>query len=93
MEYEWQSDFAKKYVGIGREEGREEGLEEGREKGLEEGRVQAQSRAVLEVLRARGIEVSERQREVVLSCEDLDRLRVWLVRAATAEDATDVFGR
>ncbi len=35
IDYEYQSDFAKKYFGQGREQGLEKGLEQGREEGLE----------------------------------------------------------
>jgi flagellar biosynthesis/type III secretory pathway protein FliH len=35
--YEYQSEFARRYVAQGRQEGRQEGREEGREQGLEQG--------------------------------------------------------
>jgi len=49
--YEYQSDFAKKYVA--------QGLTQGRAEGRAEGRTEAEARAVLTVLRARGIAVPD----------------------------------
>jgi hypothetical protein len=66
--YEYQSDFAKKYVAQGRAEGRAE---------------EAAS-AVLTVLQARGLAVSDAVRERILSQKDLDRLERWLKKAAVA---------
>ncbi len=48
--YEYQSDFAKKYVGQGPAEGLAEGMAEGEAKGM--------AKAVLAVLSARGVRVS-----------------------------------
>ena len=45
--------------------------------------------AVLDVLAARAIAVSDDQRATVLACKDLDELRGWVVRAATVEHADD----
>ena len=83
--YEFKSDFAKRYIAIGREEGREKGREEGRE----EGRGWEASSAVLRVLSARGLSVSPSQRERVLACRDLPTLERWLVAAATVSDASE----
>ncbi|MBV2365051.1 hypothetical protein ACFPZ0_05410 [Streptomonospora nanhaiensis] len=79
-DYEWQSDFAKKYVAIGRKEGL----------------AQAWAESVLKVLLARGFQVTDEQRERGLSCQDPEQLETWLVQAATAADASrvaDVLGR
>jgi hypothetical protein len=77
--YEWQSDFARKYVGQGKAEGRAEGKAEGK------------AEDVLKVLRTRGIAMSEAQRERIISCTDLDRLDTWLTRAVTAATAEELF--
>jgi hypothetical protein len=73
--YEYQSDFAKKYVAQGRAEG------------LTEGRAEEAARNVLAVLRARGLEVPDAVRERILSQKDLERLERWLERAAVAASA------
>jgi hypothetical protein len=51
--YEYQSDFARKYYGQGREEGLKKGREEGLEKGLEKGREEGLRHAVLALICAR----------------------------------------
>jgi hypothetical protein len=58
--YEYQSDFAKKYVAEG------------------------EARALLTVLRARGIVVPDTARERILAQRDPEQLRRWLERAAVA---------
>jgi predicted transposase YdaD len=59
---------------------------EGKAEGLAEGKAQA----ILQVLEARGIRVSEAQRQEVLRCHDLDFLDRWLLRAALASSAGEL---
>lgn len=47
--------------------------------------------ALVTVLRARSIELTPEQHELVASCLDLDQLGTWLNRAGTATSADDVF--
>jgi predicted transposase/invertase (TIGR01784 family) len=68
----------------GREEGRQEGRREGLEEGLREGRAEEAARAVLTVLRARGLEVSDTAREHILAEKDPERLERWLAKAVVA---------
>jgi hypothetical protein len=77
--YEYQSDFARKYYGQGLEAGRQEGRQEG------------EAAALLEVLDARGIELPTEERQRVLACKDLDQLKHWLRRAATAKSLDELF--
>jgi hypothetical protein len=77
--YEFQSDFAKKYVALGRQEGREEGREEGR------------ALAILGFLEARGFSVPEGLRTRVLTSRDHSQLDTWLRRAATCATLDEVF--
>ena len=92
--YEYQSDFAKKYVAQGRAEGRTEGLTEGRTEGrtegLTEGRTQEAARNLLTVLRARGISVPDAVRERILAQQDPERLERWLEKAAVASSVAAV---
>jgi len=74
--YEYQSDFAKKYVAQGRTEGRTEGRLEGRAE--EAGRV------LLAVLRARGIPVPDSAQEHILAQKDPERLERWIEKALVA---------
>jgi hypothetical protein len=77
--YEYQSDFAKKYIALGRDQGRAEGWRIGRVK------------SVLLVLQARGIEVPHVVRERIVAEQDLDRLERWLMRAVVVASIAEVF--
>ena len=78
--YEYQSDFARRYVAQGKAEGKAEGRAEG------------QAHAILAVLAARGLEVPEAVRARITACTELARLDAWLARAVTAATAADVVG-
>jgi hypothetical protein len=84
--YEYQSDFAKKYV----EQGRSEGRSEGRVEGRSEGRVEQATRALLTVLQARSIALPEAAREKILAQKDPERLERWLERAVVAPSIAEV---
>jgi hypothetical protein len=81
--YEYQSDFAKKYVAEGRIEGRAEGLAQGRAKEA--------AGNLLSVLRVRGITVPDAIREHILAQKDPERLERWLEKAVVATSVTEVF--
>ncbi len=55
-----------------------------------EGKAEGVAESVLRILEARGIAVSEAQRQEISSCRDLARLDGWLVRAASASSAGKV---
>jgi len=55
------------------------------------GEARGEQTALLSLLRARGIAVSAEHEALVKSCEDHERLRRWLVRAANASEAAAVF--
>ena len=76
--YEYQSDFAKKYVAQGRTEGHIEG------------RTEEAARALLTVLRVRGITVPDAVRERILAQKDPERLEEWLERAAVASSVNAI---
>jgi len=92
--YEYQSDFAKKYVAQGRTEGLTEGLTQGLSQGLSQGRAEGRAeeaaRNLLTVLRVRGIPVPDTVRERILAQKDLERLERWLEKAAVAASATAI---
>jgi len=88
--YEYQSDFAKKYVAQGRAEGRAEGEAQGRAEGQALGRAEEAGRAVLTALRVRGIVVPAADRERILAEKDPTRLERWLERAIVAASVGDV---
>jgi hypothetical protein len=76
--YEYQSDFARRYVAEGKAEGRAEG---------EAARA---AHAILTVLAARGLAVADEVRARITASTDLAQLDAWLARAATATFAADV---
>jgi hypothetical protein len=90
--YQFQSDFAKKYMQLGREEGREEGLQRGLQRGREQERHESRVQAIFTVLEAKSIAIPEQHRARILACHDLAQLETWLRRAAVAESIADVFG-
>jgi len=81
--YEYQSEFARKYFARGREEGREEGREQGEALGA--------ARALLVVLRSREFVVDAALEGRILAQRDADQLEAWLGRAATAPSLEAVF--
>jgi len=85
--YEYKSDFARRYYHQGQTEGRAEGLTEG----LTEGRAEGEVRALLAILNARGIPVSDAAHTRITSCTDLDQLDAWVRRAITAPTIQDLF--
>ncbi len=88
--YEYQSDFAKRYVAQGRAEGRVEGRVEGRDEGRSLGRMEGEARAVLIALQARGFAVPEAVQERILAERDQERLERWLKKAIVAASLADV---
>jgi hypothetical protein len=76
--YEYQSDFAKKYVA------------QGRDQGVAEGVLQGEARAVLTALRVRGIAVPDTVRERILAQKDPERLERWLEKAIVAVSLDEV---
>jgi hypothetical protein len=76
--YEYQSDFAKKYVA------------QGLDQGLTKGRTEEAARNLLTVLRVRGIEVPDAVRERILAQTDPERLERWLEKAVVAASATAI---
>jgi hypothetical protein len=80
--YEIQSEFAKKYFGT---------FATGRAEGEMVGEARGEARAVLLVLEARGLTVSEEVRQRLLACKDIAQLDRWVERATTAQEVADLF--
>ena len=87
QKYEYQSEFAKKYYGQGKQEGFAEGLSKGKAEGEASGKAKGEAQAILAVLEARGLEVPAKVRKVVLSCTDLAQLDAWVRAAVTTPSA------
>ena len=73
-DYNFTSDFARKYIAEGRDEGRVEG----------------EAKSILTVLDARGVAVPDRVRDVIMACDDLDQLQKWLRRALEINEADEL---
>lgn len=73
--YEYQSEFARKYVAQGREEGRQEG----------------EMSSLLKVLDARGLEVDDEARKRILACTEPAQLKRWLRRAMVVKSVQELF--
>lgn len=76
------SPFAKLHYGKGKEEGREEGREEGL--------IEGERQALLEVLQARGLEVTNDQLSRIAGCADPEQLKAWVRGAVTAASTDDL---
>ncbi len=85
--YQYQSEFARKYVAKGRAEGEAKGRAEGEAKGRAEGRASA----VLTVLQARNIDVGPDAAERILACTDLTEFDEWARRAVTVQSVDELF--
>jgi hypothetical protein len=59
-------------------------------RGEAKGKAEGTAEAILEILKARGVAVSQSQREEISRCSDLARLSRWVVRAALATSAEEV---
>jgi hypothetical protein len=60
-------------------------------RGVAEGEAKGEAKAILLMLSARGVEVSEEARARISGCDDLDQLEAWVRRAATAGSIDDLF--
>jgi hypothetical protein len=86
--YEFQSEFARKYVSLGREEGREQGREEGRQQGREEGREQGREDGLrLALLRQWSVKFGdpEPEQRAMIESAGPDQLERWLDRILVVE--------
>ncbi|WP_285494210.1 hypothetical protein [Actinomadura sp. NBRC 104425] len=66
-------------------------IAEGKAQGIAEGEAVGEAKSVLLILEARGITVTDEQRQRVLTCTDLQQLETWVRRAATISSADELF--
>jgi len=85
--YEYQSDFAKRLFG----QGRSQGEADGRARGEAEGRARGEADALLTVLTARGLHITDDHRTRITTCTDLNQLQTWLTKAVTITNTTELF--
>jgi hypothetical protein len=67
------------------------GFVKGEAAGIAKGEAQGKAAAILAVLGARGVHVSDEARARIEACEDGSLLDRWIVRATTAPSVEDVF--
>ncbi len=79
QKYEYQSDFAKRWIA------------EGEAKGIAQGRIEATARNLLGLLVARGFQVDASLAERIRSCVDEALLSRWFERALAATDLASIF--
>ena len=87
-DYEYQSDFARKYYFRGVRKGKAEGKREGKAEGKAEGIAES----LLTILTLKGLVPDVELRARVSACSDIPQLERWLAQALTATRLTDVFG-
>ena len=54
-------------------------------------KAEGEADALLTVLAARGIAVSDSIRERIIGCRDLPQLKMWITKAVTANTADELF--
>ncbi|MFE7618404.1 hypothetical protein [Streptomyces sp. NPDC057496] len=69
----------------------EENQSKGRAKDFDKGFAEGFAETLLALLEARGIAITDEVRKQIETCYDLPLLRQWLIRAATATTAEEVF--
>lgn len=85
--YEYQSEFAKHYIALGRAEGEARGIAEGRSEGRSEGKVELITR---QLTRRFGLlPATFRERLAAASPAELDRCAERLLDATSLDDVFD----
>ncbi|MCY1077010.1 Rpn family recombination-promoting nuclease/putative transposase [Archangium lansingense] len=67
-------------------------IERGHRRGLEQGRLQGRAESIIQILEARGMDVSDEARQHILSCTDAAILDRWFNRALKATTLSNVLG-
>lgn len=62
----------------------------GKAEGRAEGRAEVMAESILKILEARGVAVSQAQRDTILHCSDVDRLDRWWRRVSLASSAEEL---
>ena len=59
---------------------------------LQQGEVKSKIEDLVKVIRARGLDLTPAQLELVTSCADLSQLATWFDHALDAKTADEIFG-
>jgi hypothetical protein len=65
----------------------------GRAEGKAEGEAEGKAGDIVAILEARGIVVTEGQRQQILECQDLERLNSWVRKAVTLAVVDELFAQ
>ena len=86
-DFTFHSEFAKKFILQGRAEGQAEGRVEGEAKG----RVEGQANALVVLLEARGIRLTDGARARIADCKDPSQLDRWIRSAVSIQSIDQLF--
>jgi hypothetical protein len=97
--YEFQSDFAKHYIGIGRAEGKAEGEAKGKAEGEAKGKAEGEAKGkvegrvalLLKLLAEKGLGPLDAHTLERIEQGTLEQLEAWAVRVLRATSLSDVF--
>ena len=84
------SELAEQRAELRWQEGRLTGKEEGRSEGIQIGEARGEAKALLVVLRSRGIDIPKEIEQRIAECTDPVLLVSWLSRAATIADVSEL---
>ena len=69
----------------------QQGVAAGEARGIAQGEARGAARAILRVLKSRGLRPTLAQRELIESCDDVAQLDTWFDRALTVATVAMVF--
>jgi flagellar biosynthesis/type III secretory pathway protein FliH len=87
QKYEYQSEFARKYYGQGRQEGFAEGLNQGKA----EGKAEGEAKILLKMIRLKGFALTPELEDRIHRCTDPTELEGWADRLLEARTLDEVF--
>ena len=67
-----------------------EGKREGKAEGKREGKAEGKAEAIVDILEVRGIALSSKEKETILTCQDRATLDAWLPRALHVSSAAEL---
>ncbi len=91
MSVNWEELFEETF-GEAAAKGRAEGEARGRAEGEARGRAEGEAQALIRVLSARGLAVSDEERQRILACQDTDLLARWIERSVIVARTEEIFG-
>jgi hypothetical protein len=87
----WHTDSFEKGEAMGIAKGEAMGIAKGEAMGVPKGEAIGIAKTIISVLEARGLTVTESQRQRVLDCTDVAQLNRWVDRSVTITDVAALF--